>query len=101
VISFSMANMKLAAGITSAALAVLVASSASGAPGRMDTTKRATQVSTDQKAVLPDAKPIDGGLASETIFDSGVYGNNESHANTEGKSETVDFYGIIIFNVKN
>jgi hypothetical protein len=54
-----MANMKLGAGITFAALAILVASSASGAPGRMDTTKRATQVATDQKAVLPDAKPIE------------------------------------------
>ncbi len=51
--------MNFAAGLTLAACAVLVASSASGAPGRVDTARRATQVSTDQKAILPEVKPIE------------------------------------------
>lgn len=51
--------MKLAAGLTIAVLATLVVPVAHAAPGRMDTTKRAKRVSTEQKAVLPDAKPIE------------------------------------------
>ena len=49
--------MKIVVGLTLAALATLVPAEAG--PGRMDVGKRATQVSTDQKVVLPDAKPIE------------------------------------------
>lgn len=49
--------MKIVVGLTLAALATFV--SAEAAPGRMDVGKRASRVSTDEKAVLPDAKPIE------------------------------------------
>jgi hypothetical protein len=61
--------MKFAAGLSLAACAVLVAPVASGAPGRLNAAKRATQVSTDQKAVLPDAKPIE---RNEVLMDKRV-----------------------------
>lgn len=49
--------MKIVVGLTLAVLATLVPAQA--APGRMDVSKRALRVSTDEKAVLPDAKPIE------------------------------------------
>jgi hypothetical protein len=51
--------MKLTVGFMLAACAILVGSSASAAPSRMDTTKRANRVSTEQKAILPDLKSIE------------------------------------------
>ena len=49
--------MKFAVGLALAALATLLPAQA--APGRIDASKRATRVSTDQKAVLPENKPIE------------------------------------------
>jgi hypothetical protein len=50
-------NMKLTAGLFPAVLACSV--SLSAAPGRLDTTQRATRVSTEQKAALPETKAIE------------------------------------------
>ncbi len=50
--------MKIAVGLTLAALATLSTLHAA-APGRMDVSKRATRVSTEEKAVLPENKPIE------------------------------------------
>lgn len=49
--------MKLAVGLTFAALAIT--SVAAAGPGRMDVSKRAASVSTDDKAVLPENKPLE------------------------------------------
>ncbi len=49
--------MKTVVGLTLAALATLV--SVQAAPGRINTSKRATTVSTEEKAILPDNKPIE------------------------------------------
>ena len=49
--------MKLTAGLFPAVLACSV--SLSAAPGRLDTTQRATRVSTEQKAALPETKAIE------------------------------------------
>ena len=57
--------MKPVVGLTLAALAAAV--SAFAAPGRLDTSKRASQVSTEEKAVLPENKPIE---RNEVLMDS-------------------------------
>jgi hypothetical protein len=49
--------MKPVVGLTLAALATVA--SAFAAPGRMDTSKRASQVSTEERAILPENKPIE------------------------------------------
>ncbi len=49
--------MKLTAGLLFAVLACSV--SLSAAPGRLDTTRRATRVTTEQKAALPENKAIE------------------------------------------
>jgi hypothetical protein len=49
--------MKLTAGLFAAVLASSV--SLSAAPGRLNTTQRATRVSTEQKAALPETKAIE------------------------------------------
>jgi hypothetical protein len=49
--------MKSVVGLTLAALATVA--SAFAAPGRMDTSKRASQVSTQERAILPENKPIE------------------------------------------
>jgi hypothetical protein len=52
-----LAYMKSVVGLTLAALATVASSLA--APGRMDTSKRASQVSTEEKAILPENRPIE------------------------------------------
>jgi len=49
--------MKFAVGLALAALATLLPAQA--APGRIDASKRAARLSTDEKAVLPENKPIE------------------------------------------
>lgn len=62
--------MKLAVGLTLAALATLVPAQA--APGRMDVSKRASRVSTEQKAVLPEAQPLERNeVLMDRRFDAG------------------------------
>ncbi len=49
--------MKFAVGLTLAVLATLLPAQA--APGRIDASKRASRVSTEERAVLPENKPIE------------------------------------------
>lgn len=63
--------MKLAVGLTLAALAILPALSA--APGRADPSKRANRFSTEKKADLPELQPIERNeVLMESRFDAGV-----------------------------
>lgn len=69
--------MKIVVGLTLAALATLVPAQA--APGRLDTSKRASRVSTDEKAILPENKPI---VRNEVLMDkrfaTGTYDKKEA-----------------------
>lgn len=59
--------MKIVVGITLAALATLVPAQA--VPGRLDAGKRAPRVSTEEKVVLPENKPIE---RNEVLMDKRV-----------------------------
>lgn len=59
--------MKIVVGLTLAALVTLV--SAQAAPGRLDASKRASRVSTEEKAILPENKPIE---RNEVLMDKRV-----------------------------
>jgi hypothetical protein len=59
--------MKFAVGLTLAALATLLPAQA--APGRIDVSKRAPRVSTEEKAVLPENQPLE---RNEVLMDKRV-----------------------------
>ncbi|MCU0793761.1 MAG: hypothetical protein MUE42_13130, partial [Opitutaceae bacterium] len=62
--------MKLVVGLTLAAIAWSVPAQAS--PGRMDVSKRASRLSTEQKATLPEAQPLERNeVLMERRFDAG------------------------------
>lgn len=85
--------MNLVVGITLAAL--ISAISVQAGPGRMDTSKRAVRVSTEDKAVLPENRPIEQNeIVSEKRFGTQVnpkqealVGERRSTVSTENSRE--------------
>jgi hypothetical protein len=81
--------MKIAVGLTLAALATLV--SVEAAPARIDAGKRATKVSTTERAILPENKPIERNeVLMDRRFQTGTYERKEALVGERRSAITVE-----------